>query len=370
MVTTDVLIVGAGPAGLATALNLVKIDPQWAGRMLVLEKQAHPRHKLCAGGITGLGLRQLSNLGLELEVPYVPVKRAVLHYQELVFEVRGDPVFVVTQRQEFDAWLADQARERGVPLRENVTVQGLELSPDAILAHTEAETYKSTVLVAADGSRGVVRPWVGMPENPPRVARVLEVVTRSVINSPEHTQHLAHFDFTSALANLQGYHWSFPSLHDGQQVLNKGIYDARIRGQGPKADLPGLLKAVLEESGCDLNEVAIRGHPIHWFTPWNRFSDNRVLMVGDAAGVDSLFGEGIALSLGYGAAAARSIQRAFAFGDFSFRTYRRVLFLSPTGRHLLLRWFIARCCYHLCHTRSFMRGLWRVGRTLADILAP
>jgi hypothetical protein len=39
-----VAIVGAGPAGLSTALHLLQIDPSWAERMLVLEKAAHPRN--------------------------------------------------------------------------------------------------------------------------------------------------------------------------------------------------------------------------------------------------------------------------------------------------------------------------------------
>ena len=47
----DVVIVGGGPAGVSTALHLLQLDPGWAGRMVVLEKAAHPREKLCGGGM-------------------------------------------------------------------------------------------------------------------------------------------------------------------------------------------------------------------------------------------------------------------------------------------------------------------------------
>ena len=71
--TRDIAIVGAGPSGLATAMHLVRLDPVWSGRIIILEKAAHPRPKQCTGAITRLGLDQLSLLGLTLDVPFVHV---------------------------------------------------------------------------------------------------------------------------------------------------------------------------------------------------------------------------------------------------------------------------------------------------------
>ncbi|MGB9775078.1 MAG: NAD(P)-binding protein, partial [Anaerolineae bacterium] len=43
METYDVIIVGAGPAGLSTALHLQQMSPDLASRTVILEKARHPR---------------------------------------------------------------------------------------------------------------------------------------------------------------------------------------------------------------------------------------------------------------------------------------------------------------------------------------
>ncbi len=70
-----------------------------------------------------------------------------------------------------------------------------------------------------------------------------------------------------------------------------------------------------------------------------------MILVGDAAGADPIFGEGISFALGCGRIAARAIRAAFARQDFSFRDYRRRVLLSPLGQALTLRWLIAWILY-------------------------
>ena len=45
LIHSDILIVGSGPAGTSTALHLVKSDPSWAGRIVIVDKAVHPRDK-------------------------------------------------------------------------------------------------------------------------------------------------------------------------------------------------------------------------------------------------------------------------------------------------------------------------------------
>src|ERR1700681_1562548 len=72
----DVLIAGAGPAGLATALYLLKRRPELAGRIVAIEKSAHPRFKVCAGGLIPKTMLALKELGIALDgTPAVEVVR-------------------------------------------------------------------------------------------------------------------------------------------------------------------------------------------------------------------------------------------------------------------------------------------------------
>jgi flavin-dependent dehydrogenase len=145
------------------------------------------------------------------------------------------------------------------------------------------------------------------------------------------------------------------------------LYDARVSLDRERADLPDLLQSALRPLGVPAGEVRPAGHPIRWFSPRSRLAMPRLLLVGDAAGADPLFGEGIAPALGYGQVAARSIQRAFQTGDFSFKDYRWRLYRSPAGRYLLIRWAVAWWSYRLSGHAWFMKILWSLGRALTKL---
>src|SRR3954466_5385270 len=61
----DVIVVGAGPAGASTAYHLANAGLD----VLLLEKQAFPRDKICGDGLTPRAVRQLVAMGLDLDEP-------------------------------------------------------------------------------------------------------------------------------------------------------------------------------------------------------------------------------------------------------------------------------------------------------------
>ncbi len=348
---------------------MLQLDPGWSERLLVLERAVHPRPKLCGGGLTCLGLNILRDLGFALPLP-LPQKRIEevhLVYSRRAIHVRGQPQFTVFHRPELDAYLVEQARERGVRILENQPVEKLVVEDQYVMVTTQVGVYRCHAVAGADGSKGITQRYVNLNMAGRRVARLLEVHDSARGSFPSFAEHSAYFDFTPLTDRLQGYFWEFPFWLDGQPAHNYGVYDARLARWRPKADLLDILSDLLAKRGESLKELKLEGHPINLFNPGNRFAVPHLLLVGDAAGADPLFGEGIAPALGYGKVAARTLHGAFQRGEFSFHHYRRDVLSSQLGRYLLLRWWVAWWGYRLAWSSIYMHLLWTIGEILARI---
>jgi flavin-dependent dehydrogenase len=337
----DVIVVGAGPAGSAVAAGLVRLDAEFASRLLVLERAHHPRPKLCGGGVTRRGERALRRLGLDVDVPSVWIDRIRFYANDSPTTIDRPARLRIVRRDEFDAALAARVREMGVEIREGVEVQCLQRDRDRIVLETSAGTYRARVVVGADGAKGTVRASL-VREARDRVCRLIEVLVPVGDDCPEHRRRMAVFDFRGLRSSLQGYLWDFPCLVGGKPHLNIGVFDSRIR-DGRRAAMKDLLRARLAARGIDMEGTKLLGHPARWYGKGGRYSAPNVLLVGDAAGVDPLLCEGIAFALAYGPVAADAIVDAFRHEDFSFADYGMRIRRSGMGRtldrlHLAARW--------------------------------
>ena len=358
----DVIIVGAGPAGISTALHLANLAPEIVSRTLILEKMHHPRPKLCGGGILPDAEVVLCQLGLDItEVPHVDVDWAHFDYEGRGFKFRPNPgqpfAFRVIRRHEFDAWLAAKARERGFLIHENTAVKSIAATETGVVVTTDQGEYQAAVVVGADGSNSLVRRAI-IPHEDQHIARLLEIVTGPNLDKSFHKQSDSYCDFVVLPQGIQGYVWDFPALKKGKPVRVRGVYDSNVLSFKADVSLRFALDEEFGRHGLLLSNYRLEGHPIRWFDAKSVFSTPHVLLVGDAAGVDALFGEGISLALGYGEFAARAIRDAFASQDFSFRNYKRTILRSEMGKSLRRRTWWARFFYRL-RWRLFQRLAWR-----------
>ncbi len=358
----DIIIVGAGPAGISTALHLAQVAPKLVSRTLILEKSRHPRHKLCGGGILPDGEVILKQLGLDIsEVPHYDVGWAHFDYDgqgmTMRVEKKGQFAFRTIRRHEFDAWLADKARTLGFLIQENTEVKRVAVDRSGVTLETEHGTYRAGVVVGADGSNSVVRRVV-VPHENIHVARLLEVVTEPKPEASFHTQADSYFDFIVVPQGIRGYVWDFPSIEKGKPVRVRGVYDSNVNDVRPDIALRDALSEEFRRHGLDLGKYKLEGHPIRWFDAKAAFSAPRLLLVGDAAGADALYGEGISLALGYGGFAARAIKAAFKREDFTFQDYKATLLRSELGKSLRRRTWFAKLFYKL-RSRRIQALIWR-----------
>ncbi|MGE5250551.1 MAG: NAD(P)/FAD-dependent oxidoreductase [Bacteroidota bacterium] len=359
----DVLILGGGPAGISTALHLAKDHPALAARSLVLEKARYPRPKLCAGGLVADAEMILGRLGLDVsEVPHVDASEVHLDFEGrgLQIRLRDRHALRIVRRDEFDAWLARKARERGIEIREGVTVRSVRVEAESVRVETDRGGFRARVAVGADGSNGVTRRCI-LPDAPLSTARLLEIITpeRAITEEQvaQHKPEAAYFDFFPVPEGIAGYTWDFPTQIRGEPMRCWGVYDTNLLALMERPALRAPLAKEMERHGFDLGRYELKGHPIRWFDPRAPLSVPRVLLAGDAAGSDPVFGEGISIALGYGMIAAQEIGKAFRREDFSFDGYKRRVLHSPLGHSLLMRWLISQALYRL-HWRWFQRLVW------------
>ncbi|MCG2788202.1 MAG: NAD(P)/FAD-dependent oxidoreductase [Anaerolineae bacterium] len=357
----DIIIVGAGPAGISTALHLAQIIPGIEKRTLILEKAHHPRHKLCGGGLLPDGEIVLRQLGLDIsEIAHVNAPFAHFDFagQGLAMTANDGTgiAFRLIRRDEFDAWLVGKARASGFDIREGVTVKTVEASAQGCVISTDQGDFHAKAVIGADGSKGITRRLVN-PREKPHSARVLELLAPPKPDSSLHVQQDAYFDFRPIVEGIGGYIWDFPTLVKGVATRCWGIYDANFTPGEASRSLMAALADEMKTHGYNLEDYKIEGHPIRWFEASGEFSVPGLILAGDAAGVDALFGEGIAPALGYGRISARAIKSAFEKNNFSFIDYKKRVLSSEMGKSLRLRTLTARIFFGI-RNAPIQRFIW------------
>src|SRR5947209_3722111 len=130
---------------------------------------------------------------------------------------------------------------------------------------------------------------------------LIESIPERFANDQALITNKAVLDFSYLDCNLQGYVWNFPSTNSESIGVTYGIFDSRIKKNHPIPDLKKIFRQALQDHNAYINIRNWKSHPVRWFYPTTFFSIPRVLLVGDAAGVDPLGGEGISFALQYGA---------------------------------------------------------------------
>ncbi|WFE59142.1 geranylgeranyl reductase family protein [Micromonospora sp. WMMD712] len=327
----DVIVVGAGPGGSATAYHLARHGV----RVLLLEKTEFPREKVCGDGLTPRAVRQLIRMGVDTstEAGWLHNRglrvigggvRLELDWPDLAsFPNYG----LVRTRLDFDDLLAQRAVSAGAKLRTSVNVTGPVLDADDRVVGVVAEvgpekepaTFRAPLVVAADGVSGRFPLALGLAK---REDRPIGVAVRRYYRSPakHDDDYLESWLELRGKGNgelLPGYGWIF-GLGDGRVNAGLGILNSSTAfgKTNYRRLLTDWLANTPEEWGLT-DETNAEGPILGAALPmgFNRVPHytRGVLLVGDSGGMVNPFnGEGIAYAMESGELAAEVAVQALA----------------------------------------------------------
>ncbi len=289
----DALVVGAGPAGSATAMHLAR----GGARVLLVDKARFPRDKPCGGGITGRALRH-APCDVEPVVERV-VDRFVLRvgYGRRLARGSETPLIRMTQRRRLDAHLAEEAATAGADFRDGVRVEELAFEDDHVTALVGGSRVRASNLIGADGANGLVARSAGLGDGIVRGVALEGNVPWGELD-PRPYRETAWVELGVVPG---GYGWVFPK---GDHA-NLGVGGWLSEGARLRAHLDRLAR----EHGLDPGALEdVRGHRLPMRRLGTPAARRRTLLVGDAAGlVDPLSGDGIYEAFVSGRLAAEAV---------------------------------------------------------------
>ena len=298
-VSCDILVVGAGPAGGATALAAARRDT----RVLVVDRrQVVGVPVQCAEYIPAMLIGHL-----DLDNSFI-----VQQIRKMKTYLLGEPVREICapgftiHRDLFDQTLIQAASDVGAKLMLSTRVVQ-RIDDETVLLKRKDGQYLlacAKIIVGADGPHSTVGHWVG-------------AVNNSLLPGVQATMPLAApMDWTEVYFDPEiyaGYGWLFPK----KEVANIGI------GLKTTPRKPTRIRAVLERFISRLRALGkVTGQAVGYAAGWIPAEPVRqavygnVLLVGDAAGhTHPITGAGIANAVVCGEMAGRWAARAVEMDD-------------------------------------------------------
>lgn len=314
----DVVIIGAGPAGVACALSLKNSGLQVA----VIDKAKFPRDKICGDAIPGKAWKVLKNIlpesieELKSLPSYKEVKSTIINFDKVAL---GD-IFWVNKavnikRLEFDNYLFEKILNcDNIEVFQETKISSFKEEQGFELITSNEEVFRCKLLVAADGA------------NSPTVKSLSKITHRNSKYVSVRT-YFENLDFDSSKnyaysrKGLPGYFWIFPV---GSNQFNVGIgYDTEVipKGKSSKEVINDFISGDSDlkqrfSKGRELQSV--KGHKLPIGGRKQRYAQDGFLPIGDAAFlVDPMYGHGIDKALQSGQIAGGVIEDAFKQNDFS-----------------------------------------------------
>jgi len=322
MIETDVLVIGAGPAGSTAA----KHAAMGGAKVILMDKKSEiGSPKRCAEGVSNNGLE---NLGIEIDPKFIAKKidgcRLVspdgtdvwLTTEEIELPEAG----FILERKVFDKFMAMDAARCGAEIKIKTLAKNLKKEDGQYIVTCEhmGELFdiKAKIVIGADGPESHVARWAGL-KNFTKAVNMESGIQFEMCGVEFDRENVIEFYFGSCAPG--GYAWIFPK---GDDIANVGL--AVIANDTDKSAYQHLKEFV---SSCPATqnaqavELNVGGDPVGGLV--KRIYDDNLLICGDAAGqVNPLTGGGIISGMTGGMYAGQTAAKAIKKGDYSSKTLK------------------------------------------------
>jgi geranylgeranyl reductase family protein len=292
----DVAVIGAGPAGAMAAYTAAK-----AGLSCVLiERETLPRYKICGGGLVSRGLDRLPfDVSSVIHDQFHTIEVHSNNYKHISIAKSDKPIVSMVMRDEFDAFLVQQAVAQGVHLLPDQALQSITFGETTHQLQTSQSSIAAKAVIAADGATSPTAKLAGWTRDTRVCVPALEYEVQTDSATFERLSRSVRFDMD---ALVHGCGWSFPKSHHlsvGVGALKKETNLQMKTNYAEYAHRLGIDTIVKQSQHGYIIPVAPRT---------DGFVKNRVFLVGDAAGLaDPITAEGISNAIASGIWAAQAL---------------------------------------------------------------
>ncbi len=266
MESFDVIIIGAGPAGLKCAETLGNSNKT----VLLLEKNETIGPKPCGGLMTSNGINYLKQCVGEKKFTKFIVN-SIFGKKEI--GIKNTPLYTINREKLGQYQLKKLKKFRNITLRTSSRV--LKIDKKYILVN--GQKIKFNFLVGADGSSSIVRKHLAIKTNK------LGMALHYKIPSKKYSNIEIFFN-----TNLYGPYYAWILPNDGYVSIGTGC-DPKIF---PVKKLTDNFNKWLISKNIDISEAKYEAHPLNY--DYQGLEFGKIFLVGDAGGLIYNFtGEGI-----------------------------------------------------------------------------
>ncbi len=324
----DVVIVGAGPAGISCALVL----RQSGLKIALIEKSTYPRDKTCGDALSLDIVNQLPMLSPEIIKEFEKLMTKVPSYGVKIISPKGYEVELpfykngekkcgyICERFVFDNFLFDQLKkESGIEIFQETQVNNLIFAKDNVVVETDKGNFSAKIVTGADGAYSIVNKktktiTVDKEHYSAGLRQYFENVTGF------HKENFIELHFFPEL--LPGYLWIFP-LPNNKANVGLGVLSSSVSEK--KMNLTEIFNRLIHQHPSLKNRFenakpleSVKGFGLPLGSKKRKLSGDRFLLIGDAASlIDPFSGEGIGNALRSGRVAGDIIKKAAKENNFS-----------------------------------------------------